>query len=81
MSSFPHDKVARLASVTRISLTEVRRYERAGCLVIEQHEEVSERELRRLRRVRRLRRDLGFDLDAIGVIVRLVERVEELQSR
>jgi hypothetical protein len=33
-----------------------------------------------LRRVRRLRRDLGLSLDAAAIVVRLVERIEELQE-
>jgi DNA-binding transcriptional MerR regulator len=74
-------KLVEIARATRISVTEVRRYQRAGVLILEEDTELSERELRRARRVRRLRRDLGLDLDAIAIIVRLVERLEELQRR
>jgi hypothetical protein len=35
----------------------------------------------RLRRVRRLRRDLGLSLDAIAIIVRLLDRIDALEGR
>jgi len=75
-----HRKLSELARASHVSVTEVRRYERAGALLITDEQVVTEREVRRVRRVRRLRRDLGFELDAIGIIVRLVERLEEQQS-
>ena len=37
--------------------------------------------LRRLRRVRRLRRDLGLSLDAVVIIVRLLDRIDALEGR
>lgn len=37
--------------------------------------------LRRLRRVRRLRRDLGLSLDAVVIIVRLLDRIDVLEGR
>jgi hypothetical protein len=36
--------------------------------------------LRRLRRARRLRRDLGLELDAVVIIVRLLDRIEALEG-
>jgi hypothetical protein len=36
--------------------------------------------LRRLRRARRLRRDLGLSLDAVVIIVRLLDRIEALEG-
>jgi hypothetical protein len=36
--------------------------------------------LRRLRRVRRLRQDLGLSLDAVVIIVRLLDRIETLEG-
>ena len=36
--------------------------------------------LRRLRRVRRLRRDLGLSLDAVVIVVRLLDRIEALEG-
>jgi MerR-like DNA binding protein len=37
--------------------------------------------LRRLRKIRRLRRDLGLSLDAVVIVVRLLDRIEELEGR
>lgn len=37
--------------------------------------------LRRLRRARRLRRDLGLSMDAVAIIVRLLDRIEALEGR
>lgn len=67
--------------MTRISVTEVRRYERAGVVALPEDGRFTEADLRRLRRVRRLRRDLGLQLEAIAIILRLVERLEELERR
>jgi hypothetical protein len=36
--------------------------------------------LRRLRKVRRLRRDLGLSLDAVVIVVRLLDRIEMLEG-
>jgi DNA-binding transcriptional MerR regulator len=77
----PPDKLTEIARATRVSVSEVRRYHQSGVLVVTDEETVTEHEVRRVRRVRRLRRDLGLDLDSIGIIVRLVERLEELESR
>jgi DNA-binding transcriptional MerR regulator len=54
-------------------------YRRLG--LVEEEEPLSPHLQRRVRRIRRLRRDLGFPYEAIAVIVRLVERVEELEER
>jgi hypothetical protein len=35
--------------------------------------------LRRLRRVRRMRRDLGLSLEAVAIIMRLLDRIEVLE--
>jgi methyl coenzyme M reductase subunit C len=43
--------------------------------------EVNEQVVWRVRRVRRLRRDLGLDYASIEIIVRLLDRVEELERR
>jgi chloramphenicol 3-O-phosphotransferase len=36
--------------------------------------------LRKLRKVRRLRRDLGLSLDAVVIVVRLLDRIEVLEG-
>lgn len=81
MSAPQADKLRELARASRISVHEVRRYTQAGVVEVNDSEVVTENEVRRVRRVRRLRRDLGLDLEAIAIIVRLVERLEELESR
>jgi hypothetical protein len=37
--------------------------------------------VRRLRRIRRLRRDLGLDVEAVAIVVRLLDRIEALERR
>ena len=39
-----------------------------------------EAELARLRKIRRLRQDLGLNLIALDVVLRLLDRIEALQS-
>jgi hypothetical protein len=36
--------------------------------------------VRRLRRIRRLRRDLGLSVDAVAIILRLLDRIEALEA-
>jgi hypothetical protein len=42
--------------------------------------EVSETTLRRVRRIRRLRRDLGISVDVVAIIIRLLDRIQELEE-
>jgi len=42
--------------------------------------EVSETTLRRLRRIHRLRRDLGISVDVVAIIIRLLDRIQELED-
>jgi hypothetical protein len=58
---------------------ELLRYRSLGMLIEESTTPVEVQ--RRARRIRRLRRDLGFSYDAIAVIERLVERIEELERQ
>jgi MerR HTH family regulatory protein len=37
--------------------------------------------LRRLRKAHRLRRDLGFSMDAVVIILRLIDRLETLEGK
>lgn len=43
--------------------------------------EVPETTLRRVRRIHRLRRDLGIDLDVVAIIIRLLDRIQELEGQ
>ena len=80
MPEQPRSQLVELARASQVSVTEVRRYARAGALIVTDEQVVTDRDVRRVRRVRRLRRDLGLDLESIGIIVRLVERLEELEA-
>jgi DNA-binding transcriptional MerR regulator len=72
------------AERVRLPASQVRRYVRAG-LVRPAHGEgvealFGEAELARLRKIRRLRQDLGLNLIALDVVLRLLDRIEALQS-
>jgi DNA-binding transcriptional MerR regulator len=59
---------------------ELRLYQAHGLVVLDDEGGRSEVDLARIRRIRRLRRDLGLSYDEIGVVLRLVERIERLQA-
>jgi hypothetical protein len=69
----------RLARSSGLRPTEVRRYIQVGVITLTDTG-VQREMVRRLRRARRLRRDLGLSMDAIVIILRLVERVEALEG-
>jgi DNA-binding transcriptional MerR regulator len=69
----------RRAAAARITRREVSIYQQHGLLV--ESEVASPEADRRVRRIRRLRRDLGLSYDAIALVERLVERIEELEGR
>jgi MerR HTH family regulatory protein len=74
------DLLRRLARASGLSQTEVRRFLQLGVVTFT-GEPVQPALLRRLRRVRRMRRDLGLSLDAIAIIVRLLDRLEAVEGR
>lgn len=41
----------------------------------------SEDDLRRLRRIRRIQRDLGLNLNAVQVVMRLLDQIDQLQQQ
>lgn len=69
------DPLRELARISRMEVAEVRRYYRAGIVEVEAGS-LTETTVRRLRRARRLRRDLGLELDAIAIIIRLLDQLE-----
>jgi hypothetical protein len=69
----------RLARSSGLRPTEVRRYIQVGVVTLTD-KGLQPEMVRRLRRARRLRRDLGLSMDAIVIILRLVERVEALEG-
>jgi hypothetical protein len=69
----------RLARASGLSRIELHRYMQIEEMTVEA---LPAAELAaRLRRVRRLRRDLGLSLDAIAIIVRLLDRIDALEGR
>ncbi len=77
--------VSELLDVPR---SQLRRYEQLGLVKPSDGADpgsasrvYSEDDLRRLRRIRRIQRDLGLNLDAVQVVMRLVDQVEQLQRQ
>jgi MerR HTH family regulatory protein len=70
----------RMARASGLRRTEVRRLVQLD-VVVTGEEPIGPAVLRRLRRARRLRRDLGLSLDAVAIILRLVDRIEALEGR
>ena len=70
---------SRDALVMRVTRRELRIYHAHG--LMPDDAPLSEDAMRRVRRIRRLRRDLGLPYDVIGLIVPLVERIEELEAQ
>jgi DNA-binding transcriptional MerR regulator len=74
------DRLREVARWSGLSRAELSRYQELEVIVIGDRE-LSPALLRRLRRIRRLRRDLGLDVEAVAIIVRLLDRIEELERR
>jgi hypothetical protein len=64
-----------------ITPRELARYRRYGLVIDADVAALSLEAERRVRRIRRLRRDLGLPYDSIALVVRLVERIEQLEGR
>ena len=71
--------VRRLARLAGLRIAEVRLL--VELEVVSPSAEAHPVVLRRLRRVRRLRRDLGLSIDAVVIIVRLLDRIDVLEGR
>jgi hypothetical protein len=69
-------ELLRLAGITR---RELESYDEE-LLAAWRSAELDEQTLWRIRRVHRLRRQLGLNYEAIEIIVRLVDRLEQLES-
>jgi len=70
----------RLARSSGLRPAEVRRLVQLE-VVVPAGETLRPAMLRRLRKIRRLRQDLGLSLDAVVIVVRLLDRIEELEGR
>ncbi|HKF17954.1 MAG TPA: chaperone modulator CbpM [Candidatus Dormibacteraeota bacterium] len=74
-----NDLLRRLARSTGLTRPEIRRFVDLDVLLVRGG--LAEATMtRRLRRARRLRRDLGLSLDAVAIILRLLDRIEALQQ-
>jgi hypothetical protein len=69
----------RVSRLTGLTVREVQCY-RAELVDAWSRSDLTDDLVRRIRRVRRLRRDLGLDYDTLEMVLRLVERLEELES-
>lgn len=73
------DLLHRLARSTGLTRAELRRFVELDLLLVGRGPAEATM-MRRLRRARRLRRDLGLSLDAVAIILRLLDRIEALQQ-
>jgi hypothetical protein len=73
------DRLRRLAKVSGISSAELRRYMEMEAVTLT-NGEVSTTLVRRLRRIRRLRKDLSLSVDAVVIILRLLDRIEAVEE-
>jgi hypothetical protein len=73
------DLVRRLARASGLSRTEVIQLLELGGVTVSEGA-VRPALVRRLRRVRRMRRDLGLSLEAVVIILRLLDRIEVLEG-
>jgi hypothetical protein len=71
--------VRRLARSSGLRAGEVRRLVQLEVVVV-RGDVLQPVLVRRLRRIRRLRRDLGLSLDASIIVLRLLERIDELEG-
>ena len=71
--------VRRLARTSGLPAGEVRRLVQLDVVVVA-GEVLQPALVRRLRRIRRLRRDLGLSLDAAIIVLRLLDRIDELEG-
>jgi hypothetical protein len=71
--------LSRLARSSGLRAGEVRRLVQLEVIVVG-GEALQPAQVRRLRRIRRLRRDLGLSLDAAIIVLRLLDRIDELEG-
>ena len=71
--------VHRLARSSGLSRSEVRRYVRLE-VFSSADAPLSPELVRRLRRARRLRQDLGLSVDAVEIVLRLLDRIDALEE-
>jgi DNA-binding transcriptional MerR regulator len=75
----PDPHLRSLAQRSGLTARELARYVELD-LISEPPEEESESTLLRMRRIRRLQRDLDIDLEVVAIIMRLLDRIQELEA-
>jgi MerR family transcriptional regulator/heat shock protein HspR len=77
-----------VSELLEVPASQIRRYEQLGLVrpsggvdPASSTRIYSEDDLRRLRRIRRIQRDLGLSLDAVQVVMRLLDQIEQLQQQ
>jgi len=73
------DLLRQLARSTGLTRAEIRRFVDLEVLLVGRGR-AETATMQRLRRARRLRRDLGLSMDAVAIILRLLDRIEALQQ-
>lgn len=71
--------LVRLARSSGLSRGEIRRFVELGVVRLRDGP-VEPAQVRRLRRARRLRHDLGLSVDAVVIILRLLDRIDVLEG-
>jgi hypothetical protein len=74
------DRLREVARWSGLSRAELARYQELEVIALSEGA-LSPALLRRLRRIHRLRRDLGLDVESVAIIIRLLDRIEELERR
>ena len=74
------ERVQRVARWSGLSRAELVRYVELEVLTLSEPP-LPPAEVRRLRRIRRLRQDLELPVDAVAIIVRLLDRIEVLERQ
>ena len=73
-------RLKALARQTGVRPQELTRYVELQMITLAPGE-ATDPTLRQVRRIHRLRRDLGIDLEVVAIIVRLLDRIDELERR
>jgi hypothetical protein len=74
------ERLREVARWSGLSQAELSRYQELEVIVLGDGP-LAPALVRRLRRIRRLRRDLGLDVEAVAIVVRLLDRIEALERR
>ena len=78
-------KIEEVAQKTNISESSIRRYVRLGLITPAKRDKgcylLKETSLVRIEKIQRLKKDLGINLSGIGIILDLLDRIEDLDRQ